>query len=75
MLQDLYSDDINYQTDPPAIKQYKTEPPKDQQIHQFNKAVNSLKVDLLATLHDSTAIGKRIGLDFLLLANKHSRRF
>lgn len=56
MLQNLHSDDFNYQNDPSTSKQYNTEPPKDQQIQWFNKAVNSLKVDLLATLRDGLAL-------------------
>ena len=43
MFQNLHSDDLNYQTDPSATKQYDTEPPKvtDSDVQQICKIPES----------------------------------
>ncbi|MCJ1263565.1 hypothetical protein MMC22_003435 [Lobaria immixta] len=82
MPQALKADEINSKTDPTVSKQYDNETPKDQQVQDFYKTVDSLKTSLLTTIRPgigpvarSMAVAKRIGPDFLFIANTHSRKF
>lgn len=82
MPQALSADEINSKTDPSVSKQYDNETPKDQQVQEFYKTVDSLKTSLLTTIRPgigpvsrSMAVAKRIGPDFLFIANTHSRKF
>lgn len=82
MPQALTADEINSKTDPTVSKQYDNETPKDQQVQEFYKTVDSLKTSLLTTIRPgigpvarSMAVAKRIGPDFLFIANTHSRKF
>lgn len=82
MPQALSADEINSKTDPSVSKQYDNDTPKDQQVQDFYKTVDSLKTSLLTTIRSgigpvarSMAVAKRIGPDFLFIANTHSRKF
>lgn len=82
MPQPLTADEVNSKTDPSVSKQYDDETPKDQQVQDFYKTVDSLTSSLLTTIRPgvgpvsrSMAVAKRVGPDFLFLANNHSRKF
>jgi len=82
MPETLTQNDINSKTDPSVAKQYDNETPKDQQIQEFFKLVDSKKVCMLNTYRNgvgpvgrSMAIAKRTGPDFLFLGNAHSKKF
>lgn len=74
--------DVSSKTDPSVSKQWDDETPKKDQIQDFYKIADSLKVCLLTTIREdigpvsrSMAIAKRDGPDFLFLANTHSKKF
>lgn len=78
----LTQQEVSSQTDPSVAKQYDNSTPKSQQIEEFYKFVDSKKIGLLTTQRSdigltsrSMAISKRVGPDFLFLANAHSRKF
>jgi len=78
----LHSSEVNSESDPSVSKQYDTETPKAQQISEFFKAVDEHKIGLLNTYRNgvgpvgrSMAVAKRVGPDFLFLANLHSKKF
>lgn len=82
MPQALTADEVNSKTDPSVSKQYDNDTPNDQQVQDFYKTVDSLKTSLLTTIRTgvgpvarSMAVAKRIGPDFLFIANSHSRKF
>lgn len=82
MPQQLTADEINSKTDPSVSKQYDNDTPKDQQFQEFYKTADSLKACLLTTIRPgigpvsrSMAVAKRVGPDFLFLANIHSKKF
>lgn len=82
MPQALTADEVNSKTDPSVSKQYDNDTPTDQQVQDFYKTVDSLKTSLLTTIRAgvgpvarSMAVAKRIGPDFLFIANTHSRKF
>ncbi|KAF2466594.1 blue light-inducible protein Bli-3 [Lindgomyces ingoldianus] len=82
MPESLTSSEINSKTDPSVGKQYDTETSKDKQIKEFFDLVDSKKIGLLNTYRNgigpvgrSMAVAKRVGPDFLFLANSHSRKF
>ncbi|MCJ1467354.1 hypothetical protein MMC07_005978 [Pseudocyphellaria aurata] len=82
MPQPLSASDIDSKTDPTVSVQFDNETPKDQQVQDFYKTVDSLKTSLLTTIRSgvgpvarSMAVAKRVGPDFLFIANKHSRKF
>ncbi|KAF2815037.1 uncharacterized protein BDZ99DRAFT_458984 [Mytilinidion resinicola] len=78
----LTRQEITSQTDPSVAKQYDNETPKDQQVKEFYDLVDSKKIGLLSTFRNgvgpvarSMAVAKRVGPDFLFLANLHSNKF
>ncbi|KAL9099342.1 MAG: hypothetical protein Q9163_005147 [Psora crenata] len=82
MPQSLKADEVHSKTDPSVSKQWDDETPKKEQIQDFYKIVDSMKVGLLTTIRDgigpvsrSMAVAKRAGPDFLFLANAHSKKF
>lgn len=82
MPQPLTADEINSKTDPSVAKQWDDETPKKEQIDEFYKMVDSLKVGLLATnrpgvgpVARSMNVSRRDGPDFIFLANNHSQKF
>ena len=82
MPEPLKESEVNSKTDPSVAKQWDDETPKKDQIQDFYKTVDSLKVGLLTTIRPgvglvsrSMAVAKRDGPDFLFLANIHSQKF
>ena len=82
MPEPLKESEVNSKTDPSVAKQWDDETPKKDQIEDFYKTVDSLKVGLLTTIRQgvgpvsrSMAVAKRDGPDFLFLANVHSQKF
>ncbi|KAF2827695.1 hypothetical protein CC86DRAFT_393769 [Ophiobolus disseminans] len=78
----LHQGEVDSKTDPSVAKQYDNETPKEQQMKQFFEMVDGKKVGMLNTYRNgvgpvgrSMAVAKRIGPDFLFLANKHSQKF
>lgn len=78
----LKASEVDSKTDPTVAKQWDTETPKKDQIQDFYKTVDGLKIGLLTTIRDgvgpvsrSMAVAKREGPDFLFLANNHSKKF
>ena len=74
--------DNDVPTDPSVTKQWDNETPKKQQFEELYKIADGLKVSLLGTyradvgpVFRSMAIAKRVGPDFLYLANKNSQKF
>ena len=52
MPQPLTADEVNSKTDPSVAKQWDTETPKSQQIDEFYKTVDGMKIGLLTTIRD-----------------------
>ncbi|MCJ1456308.1 hypothetical protein MMC28_006668 [Mycoblastus sanguinarius] len=82
MPEPLKASDVHSQIDPTLSNQWDDTTPKKDQIQEFYKTVDGLKIGLLTTIRDnigpvsrSMAIAKRVGPDFLFLANKHSTKF
>ena len=82
MPQPLTAHEVDSKTDPTVSKQFDDETPKDQQFTDFYKTVDSSKVGLLTTIRPgigpvarSMAVAKRVGPDFLFIANNHSNKF
>ncbi|MCJ1371391.1 hypothetical protein MMC20_002606 [Loxospora ochrophaea] len=82
MPEPLTAAEINSQTDPTVSKQFDHETPLPEQVKEFYKTVDGLKIGLLTTIRPnvgpvsrSMAVSKREGPDFLFLANKHSQKF
>ncbi|KAK4696197.1 hypothetical protein P7C71_g1680, partial [Lecanoromycetidae sp. Uapishka_2] len=82
MPEKLTSEEVHSSTDPSVSKQWDDETPKEQQIEEFYKTVDGMKIGLLTTIRGglgpvsrSMAVAKRVGPDFLFLANKHSNKF
>ncbi|CAF9936253.1 hypothetical protein IMSHALPRED_010521 [Imshaugia aleurites] len=78
----LKAEDIDSKTDPSVSAQWDDKTPKKQQIEEFYKTVDGMKIGLLTTIRSgigpvarSMAVAKRSGPDFLFLANKHSNKF
>jgi general stress protein 26 len=78
----LTQKEITSKTDPSVAKQYDTTTPPAQQLSEFYTFADSHKISLLTTLRSSIgpvsrsmAISRRVGPDFLFLANGHSRKF
>ena len=74
--------EVDTQTDPSVAKQYDDETPKHEQINDFFKIVDKLKVGLLITQRSSVgpvarsmAIARRDNAKFLYIANAHSKKF
>lgn len=82
MPEPLKASEVNSQTDPSVAKQWDTTTPKEEQISEFYKTVDGLKVGLLTTIRKdigpvsrSMVVARRVGPDFLFLANTHSTKF
>lgn len=82
MPEPLKESEVNSKTDPSVAKQWDDETPMKDQIEDFYKTVDSLKVGLLTSIRPgvgpvarSMAVAKRDGPDFLFLANIHSQKF
>ena len=82
MPEPLKKSEVDSKTDPTVAKQWDEHTPKPQQIEEFYKTVDGLKIGLLTTIRDgvgpvsrSMVIAKRVGPDFLFLANAHSTKF
>ncbi|CAD6583595.1 MAG: hypothetical protein ASARMPRED_001363 [Alectoria sarmentosa] len=78
----LKASDVESKTDPTVANQWDDQTPKKQQIDDFYKTVDGMKIGLLSTIRDgigpvarSMAVAKREGPDFLFLANQHSNKF
>jgi general stress protein 26 len=82
MPEQLYSKEVNSETDPSVAKQYDRDTPKDQQWKELYEMIDGKKISILSTYRGgvgpvgrSMAVAKRAGPDILYLANKHSRKF
>lgn len=82
MPEPLKAEHIDSKTDPTVATQWDTETPMKDQVKDFYKIADSLKICLLGTnrpgtgpVHRSMAVAKRDGPDFLFLANKHAKKF
>ncbi|KAI9808048.1 MAG: hypothetical protein M1827_007533 [Pycnora praestabilis] len=82
MPEPLTKQEVDSKIDPSVSKQWDDETPKHEQIEDFYKTVDGLKVGLLTTIRPnigpvsrSMAVAKRDGPDFLFLANTHSQKF
>lgn len=82
MPEPLKKEEVTSQKDAAMAKQWDTTTPKPEQIQDFYKTVDGLKIGLMTTIRSgvgpvsrSMAVAKRVGPDFLFLANNHSNKF
>ena len=82
MPEPLKASEVDSKIDPSVAKQWDEETPKAKQIEDFYKTIDSLKIGLLTTIRGgvglvsrSMVVAKRVGPDFLFLANAHSKKF
>ncbi|MCJ1337255.1 hypothetical protein MMC09_002537 [Bachmanniomyces sp. S44760] len=82
MPEQLKASEVDSKTDPTVAKQFDTETPLSEQIQEFYKTVDGMKVGLLTTIRPSVgpvsrsmAVSKRNGPGFLFIANAHSQKF
>ena len=82
MPESLTKSEIDSKTDPSVAKQWDRETPLSEQIDEFYKTVDGLKIGLLTTIRPdigpvsrSMAVAKRVGPDFLFLSNNNSQKF
>ncbi|KAL8966573.1 MAG: hypothetical protein Q9183_003312 [Haloplaca sp. 2 TL-2023] len=82
MVKPLTEEEVNSKTDPSVSKQWDETTPLDDQFTELYKMVDGLKGGLLTTIRPGVgpvsramAVAKRVGPDFLFLANKHSNKF
>lgn len=82
MPEPLTKEEVNSKTDPSVSKQWDETTPKEEQFKELYKIVDGLKSGLLTTIRPnvgpvsrSMAVAKRVGPDFLFLANIHSKKF
>ncbi|KAL8831851.1 MAG: hypothetical protein Q9170_005114 [Blastenia crenularia] len=82
MPQPLTKEEVNSKTDPSVSKQWDESTPKNEQFQELYKIVDGMKSSLLTTIRPdvgpvsrSMAVAKRVGPDFLYLANIHSKKF
>ncbi|KAI4276483.1 MAG: hypothetical protein LQ337_002454 [Flavoplaca oasis] len=82
MVKPLTQDEVDSKIDPSVSKQWDEDTPKDEQFKDLYKIVDGLKGGLLTTIRPGVgptsramAVAKRVGPDFLFLANKHSEKF
>lgn len=82
MPEPLQQSEVDNKVDPTVAKQWDHDTPKSEQIEDFYKTVDKLKVGLLTTIRPgiglisrSMAVGRRDGPDFLFIANKNSKKF
>ena len=82
MVKPLTQDEVDSKIDPSVAKQWDESTPKDEQFKDLYKIVDGLKGGLLTTIRPgigptsrAMAVAKRVGPDFLFLANNHSEKF
>ncbi|KAI9734339.1 MAG: hypothetical protein M1834_002445 [Cirrosporium novae-zelandiae] len=82
MPESLKTSEVTSKTDPTVAKQYDTKTDMNEQIMDLYKTIDGVKVGLLTTLRKdigpvsrSMTIAKRLGPDFLFIANAHSQKF
>ena len=82
MVKPLTQDEIDNKIDPSVSTQWDESTPIDEQFKEMYKIVDGLKGGLLTTIRPSIgptsramAVAKRVGPDFLFLANNHSEKF
>jgi hypothetical protein len=82
MPEDLKASEVNSETDPSVAKQYDRDTPIHEQFDDLYAIVDDKKIGLLNTYRNGTgpvgrsmALAKRVGPDFLFLANAHSNKF
>ena len=82
MPQKLTEEEVKSQTDASIAKQLDTETPKNEQIDDFYKTIDGMKIGLLTTerqglgpVSRSMSVASRRGPDFYFLANTHSKKF
>jgi len=82
MPEQLTSQDVSTKTDPSVAKQWDDSTPKAEQFSDFYGITDKLRTCLFGTYRNgvgavsrSMAVGKRVGPDFLFIANKHSQKF
>ena len=82
MPETLTKAEVDSKTDPSVAKQWDSDTPLPEQIEEFYKTVDGLKIGLMTTIRPdigpvsrSMAVAKRVGPDFLFLANNHSQKF
>ena len=82
MPEPLKQSEVDSKIDPSVAKQWDNTTPKKEQLQDFYKIVDGLKIGLLCTARPgvgpvarSMAVAKRVGPDFLFLANNHSQKF
>ncbi|KAL9034666.1 MAG: hypothetical protein Q9180_005276 [Flavoplaca navasiana] len=82
MVKPLTQEEVDSKIDPSVSKQWDENTPKDEQFKDLYKIVDGLKGGLLTTIRPGVgptsramAVAKRVGPDFLFLANKHSEKF
>ncbi|KAL9009440.1 MAG: hypothetical protein Q9173_005530 [Seirophora scorigena] len=82
MPEPLTKEEVDSKTDPTVATQWDESTPKDEQFQELYKIADGMKTCLLTTIRPnvgpvarSMAIAKRVGPDFLYLANIHSRKF
>ncbi|KAL8952315.1 MAG: hypothetical protein Q9222_001767 [Ikaeria aurantiellina] len=82
MVKPLTEEEVNSKTDPSVAKQWDESTPMAEQFKELFKITDGLKCGLLSTFRPgigpvtrSMAIAKRVGPDFLFLANGHSKKF
>jgi len=82
MPEELKQHEIDSKTDPSVAKQYDDKAPMSEQFSDLYSIIDSKKVGLLNTYRKGTgptgrsmALAKRVGPDFLFLANAHSNKF
>ncbi|KAL8726772.1 MAG: hypothetical protein Q9166_006511 [cf. Caloplaca sp. 2 TL-2023] len=82
MVKPLTEEEVNSKTDPSVTKQWDESTPIEEQFKELYKIVDGIKGGLLTTIRPGVgpvsramAVAKRVGPDFLFLANKHSKKF
>ncbi|KAL8850524.1 MAG: hypothetical protein Q9221_004572 [Calogaya cf. arnoldii] len=82
MVKPLTQDEVDNKIDPSVSTQWDESTPKKEQFEDLYKIVDGLKGGLLTTIRPgigptsrAMAVAKRVGPDFLFLANNHSEKF
>ncbi|KAL8995427.1 MAG: hypothetical protein Q9169_004839 [Polycauliona sp. 2 TL-2023] len=82
MVKPLTQDEVGSKIDPSVSTQWDETTPMEEQIKDLYKIIDGLKGGLLTTIRPGVgptsramAVAKRVGPDFLFLANNHSEKF
>ncbi|KAI4105749.1 MAG: hypothetical protein LQ339_003311 [Xanthoria mediterranea] len=82
MVKPYTQEEFDSKIDPSVSKQWDENTPKEEQFKDLYKIVDGLKGGLLTTIRPGVgptsramAVAKRVGPDFLFLANNHSEKF